>query len=200
MRDPSNTPAGPDPSNGRRRCSGHTRKGKPCGRPPIRGGTVCPTHGGGAPQVKAKAAERVAQQEFDQDMSRTLARLKVAPVDNPLVVLAELAGQAVAFKDALAERVNRLQDNIRYEDARGSEQLRSEVALWERALDRCERFCTSMARLRIDDRLAKVEEAQVELLLAALDAGLIAVDVDPGRRAEAKAAAARHLRSAEKAA
>jgi hypothetical protein len=162
------------------------------------GADVCRMHGGAAPQVKAKAAERVAQQEFDKAMSRTLASLNVAPVDNPLTVLAELAGQAVAFKDAIAERVNRLQDNIRYQDARGAEQLRSEVALWERALDRCERFCTSMARLRIDDRLAKVEEAQVELVLAALDAGLIAVNVDPSRRAEAKAAAARHLRSAEK--
>lgn len=171
-----------------------------CGNAPVRGAKVCRMHGGSAPQVKAKAAERAAEQEFDKAMTRTLATLKVTPVDNPLVVLAELAGQAVAFKDALAERVNNLKDNIRYTDARGSEQLRSEVALWERALDRCERFCTSMAKLRIDDRLARVEEAQVELLLAALDAGLIAVDVEPGRRSEAKAAAARHLRSAEKAA
>lgn len=186
--------------NTKLQCTATKRNKKRCGNAPVRGATVCRMHGGAAPQVQAKAAERVAQQEFDKEMERTLARLKVAPVDNPLTVLAELAGQAVAFKDALAERVNRLNDNIRYTDARGSEQLRSEVALWERALDRCERFCTSMARLRIDDRLAKVEEAQVELLLAALDAGLIAVDVEPGRRAEAKMAAARHLRSTEKAA
>ena len=182
----------------KRRCSGHsTSTGEPCGLSPVRGATVCHKHGGSAPQVKAKAAERVAQQEFDQEMSRTLAHLNVAPVDNPLAVLAELAGQAVAFKDALADRVNRLND-IRYEDLKGSEQLRSEVALWERALDRCERFVTSMARLKIDDRLVKVEEAQVDLLLAALDAGLVAVDVEPGRRVEAKAAAARHLRAVGK--
>lgn len=171
-----------------------------CRNTPVRGTNVCRMHGGSAPQVKAKAEERVAQQQFDEEMSRALARLKVAPVDNPLTVLAELAGQAVAFKDALAERVNRLNDDIRYEDMRGSEQLRSEVALWERALDRCERFVTSMARLKIDDRLAKVEEAQIELVLAALDAGLVAIDVAPDRRVAAKAAAARHLRAAENAA
>ncbi|MFJ5984325.1 hypothetical protein [Lentzea sp. NPDC092896] len=157
-------------------------------------------HGGSAPQVKAKAAERVAQQQFDKAMSQALASLDVAPVDNPLTVLAELAGQAVAFKNALAQRVNHLQDNIRYQDARGSEQLRSEVALWERALDRCERFCVSMARLNIDDRLVKVEEAQIELVLAALDAGLIAINVGHDQRIEAKVAAARHLRSVENAA
>lgn len=185
-------------SGTRRICGRMTRQKKPCTNSPVVGAEVCRMHGGAAPQVKRKAAERVAQQEFDKEMSRALARLDVAPVDNPLVVLAELAGQAVAFKNALAERVNHLNDNLRYTDARGSEQLRSEVALWERALDRCERFCTSMARLRIDDRLAKVEEAQIEMVLAALDAGLVAVNVEPSRRVEAKAAAARHLRSAEK--
>jgi hypothetical protein len=181
----------------RRRCTAHSSStGKPCGLSPAQGATVCHKHGGSAPQVKAKAAERAAEQEFEREMERVLARLDIAPVDNPLAVLAQLAGQAIAFKDALAERVNRL-SSIRYQDARGAEQLRSEVALFERALDRCERFVTSMARLKIDDRLARVEEAQVEALLAALDAGLTAVDVDPGRRAEAKAAAARHLRSVE---
>ena len=32
---------------------------KRCGNPPIRGGTVCKFHGGGAPQVKAVAARAV---------------------------------------------------------------------------------------------------------------------------------------------
>ncbi len=41
-------------------CRAHSsRTGKPCKRPAILGGTVCQTHGGRAPQVKAKAAERV---------------------------------------------------------------------------------------------------------------------------------------------
>lgn len=34
-------------------------KGVRCGRPPIPGGTVCRYHGGAAPQVKAKALERL---------------------------------------------------------------------------------------------------------------------------------------------
>lgn len=37
------------------KCSGHTRSGKPCGKYAIDGGTVCPTHGGRAPQVAARA-------------------------------------------------------------------------------------------------------------------------------------------------
>ena len=41
-------------------CTAHSaRTGKPCRRAPILGGTVCVTHGGAAPQVKAKAKERL---------------------------------------------------------------------------------------------------------------------------------------------
>jgi hypothetical protein len=43
------------------RCSAHSsRTGEQCKRYAIAGGTVCPTHGGSAPQVKRKAAERLA--------------------------------------------------------------------------------------------------------------------------------------------
>src|SRR5689334_2685358 len=112
------------------KCKGTNRRtGKPCGNYPIKGAKVCRSHGGSAPQVRAKAAERVAEQQFEKKMGRELARLDVEPVGDPLTALSMLAGQAVAFKDALAERVNELKA-IRYEDARGSEQLRSEVALW----------------------------------------------------------------------
>src|SRR5512139_3772696 len=42
------------------KCAAHSsRTGKPCGRPPIVGGTVCATHGGSAPQVQQKARERL---------------------------------------------------------------------------------------------------------------------------------------------
>jgi len=46
--------------NGRRKCKAHKKDGSPCGRWPIRGATVCHTHGGAAPQVKLAAARRLA--------------------------------------------------------------------------------------------------------------------------------------------
>lgn len=42
-----------------RRCTAKNRQGERCGKPPIRGGTVCRMHGGAAPQVEAKAEERL---------------------------------------------------------------------------------------------------------------------------------------------
>lgn len=41
-------------------CTAHTSSGKPCKRWAIVGGTVCPTHGGSAPQVREAARRRIA--------------------------------------------------------------------------------------------------------------------------------------------
>jgi hypothetical protein len=46
-----------DPMHG---CSARRKNGMPCGNRAIQGGTVCRMHGGSAPQVRAKAAERLA--------------------------------------------------------------------------------------------------------------------------------------------
>lgn len=41
------------------RCSAHTSAGNPCKNRPINGSNVCRVHGGSAPQVRAKAQERI---------------------------------------------------------------------------------------------------------------------------------------------
>lgn len=40
-------------------CTAHRTNGDPCKRRPIKGGTVCATHGGRAPQVKEAARRRI---------------------------------------------------------------------------------------------------------------------------------------------
>jgi hypothetical protein len=54
-----NVPAGAVPSV---KCAATNRAGDPCGRWAIVGGSVCPTHGGSAPQVIAAARERIQSQ------------------------------------------------------------------------------------------------------------------------------------------
>ncbi|HEX7349600.1 hypothetical protein [Brachybacterium sp.] len=69
------------------RCSATAKStGKPCGRWAIDGGSTCPMHGSSAPQVKAKAAQRVAEEKAAAKM-----RLFAAPVDiDPANALLEL--------------------------------------------------------------------------------------------------------------
>ncbi len=42
-------------------CKATNRQGLPCRQPAIRGGAVCKAHGGSAPQVRAKAAQRLLE-------------------------------------------------------------------------------------------------------------------------------------------
>ena len=67
-----------------RRCTAKNRKGEPCGRPPIKGGFVCMTHGGNLPQVRAKANQRIKDMladAIDPDNSmREAARLAYSDV------------------------------------------------------------------------------------------------------------------------
>lgn len=67
-------------STPKRRCNGKNKRGQPCGRPPIRGGFVCPLHGGGAPQVRAKANERLADLIDPDRLLRTAAALAYSDI------------------------------------------------------------------------------------------------------------------------
>lgn len=178
-------------SGERKKCTGRSAGGtRPCGNWPITGGNVCRKHGGAAPQVKAAAIRRTAE----ADVQRGLARLDVTPIGDPFEQLSALAGQVVAWKDALAGKVNEL-TTLRYEAmGAGTEQLRAEVALFERALDRCASVLGLIAKLNIDERLAKISERQAEAVVRAVDAAIAAAGITGPAAAEARSVAARELR------
>lgn len=146
----------------------------------------CRKHLGNAPTV-AKAAER----ERLEDRARAeLARLDVTPVDNPLEELQKLAGRVLAWEEVIGGLVNGL-SGIRYESEHGGEQLRAEVALLERAMDRCERVLVAMARLNIDERLVRVTERQGSLLVEAVKGALDDLGIDRSGEAVRRAVARR---------
>ncbi|MCX5285682.1 hypothetical protein [Streptomyces sp. NBC_00198] len=183
-----------------RRCTAHKKgdageKGPRCKAWALKGQTVCRVHGGSAPQNRAAGERRVTEARLEEETRRALAILDVPPVDNPLTALSELAGQVIAWKNRLAERVNQL-ENIRYTDDKRSEQLRSEVALYERAMDRCVNVLGTIGRLRIDERLAAISEQQATTVIGAIEAALTHAGVTGAEATAAKAVAARHLRSA----
>jgi hypothetical protein len=59
-------------------CRAHSsRSGKPCGNFAIKGGAVCPMHGGSAPQVKRAAERRLAGAATEALGARAAARLGI---------------------------------------------------------------------------------------------------------------------------
>lgn len=130
-----------------------------CQRYPADGFTVCKWHGGGLPQVKRRAAERLAE----QNLKKQHAGMRIKPIENPLSELQKLAGEVVAWKQLLAEQVQNLQ-TMRYEgQGNVGEQLRAEVALFERSMDRCTTTLSAIAKLNIDERLVRIKEREADL-------------------------------------
>lgn len=110
----------------------------------------------------------------ESKIRKALDEHEVPDVENPLLELQRLTAQAVAFKDWAARHVAALEDRIRFTDDKGGEQLRAEVAVYERAMDRAAKLCESWARLGLDAMLAamqvRVTEQQTAVMVRGLDA------------------------------
>lgn len=150
----------------RPKCTGHSSQtGKPCKNWPVRGATVCHAHGGRARQVRRKAKERQVEEQAQQAMERYGA--KAEPVTDPLSALLLLAGEITQFKDYLGRLVTDLRaESWRYRGEQ-AEQLRAEVALYERALDRTARVLVDINRLGLEERQVRVAEQHGELFASA---------------------------------
>jgi hypothetical protein len=181
----------------RQKCRGRSKRtGQPCQKWPVKGHLVCRNHGAASPQAQAKAAERAVEAEVQQEMAKAIERYGITAVEDPLTALKLMAGEVLAWKDAIREHVHRLTD-LRYGGEYG-EQLRAEGAVFERAMDRCVSTLGVIAKLNIDDRLAAVTERQAQMLedalFAAFDAaGLTMADVDTKRSVARAFASQLHL-------
>lgn len=174
------------------KCKGTAKStGKRCTKNAIPGGTVCYTHGGAARQVKAAAQIRLVEQEARTTFGRLTDNS--TPVTNPLTALSDLAGHAKSWMEFLAGKIADLQ-RLAYESPTGGEQIKGEIVLFERAMDRLNTVLATVARLNIDERLVAISEKQADMVIAALNAGLDAAGVGKDMRAVAKQAAARHLK------
>lgn len=185
-----------------RRCHGKSldadgHRTQPCKLWAIAGLTLCYRHGGSNRIMRAAGARRVAEDKVEKKARKLVDLFDVEPVDNPLEALARHVGEEILFKDILASLVKELHvEEIRYTDARGSEQLRSEIVVYERALGRVGDRLVAYAKLGIDERLVKIEEGKASMVMDAINA-VIAYFLDGGKSsAEARQIGARHLRAA----
>lgn len=152
---------------------------------------ACRLHGGNTASQVTGAERR----QVEDGARRILADLgAAAPIENPLFALQQLAGEVLAFRDALRSMVEKL-TGVRYSGEAG-EGIRGEVVLYERALDRCTRILVDIARLNLDERLARISERQADIVVEVLQAGLKAAGIGPGSQQdqEARRAVAAALR------
>jgi hypothetical protein len=163
----------------RRECNSPRKDGNPChSHHLVTGQDKCRMHLG------RKAQPVIAEARLQEQAERLLYQRDAAPVTDPLSALQRLAGRAAAWEDIIGEKVNELR-SLRY-STEGGEQLRAEIAVMERAMDRLGKLLVDIAKLNIEGRLATVREATAVMLEQALAAALASsgCDLDGQQRAQ----------------
>jgi hypothetical protein len=123
--------------------------------------------------------------------------VKIRPVENPLAMYAEFAGRVMAWMNALDALVGEL-GSPSYSGGEGvGEQIRGEVQIFERAMDRCNTVLATYARLNIDERLVAITASQKAMVVGAIERALAAAGLTGAAAADAKKVVARHLRSVD---
>lgn len=178
------------------RCGGKKKQGGGFCTQPAGWGTdhpgvgCCKLHGGCTPNQSAAAV----RQKAEADARQVLADLEVAPVGDPFAALLRLAGQVLAWQEATARLVNEL-ETVRYRGANGAEQLRAEVVLYERAMDRAATVLAVIGRLNIDERLTRISEQQANMIYGAVMTALRVAGLSPEQQDRVKPEIARQLRA-----
>jgi hypothetical protein len=131
------------------------------------GQLVCIKHGNGNPDTRSKAKVRHAEAQARYQLQKRLDRDGVYKMADAIEEIELIAGEAIAFKNICRARVEALKEDWRYSSSAG-EQLRAEVALYERAIDRCEKILANYVRLGISDRRVKIAEAQALMLVGVI--------------------------------
>ncbi len=88
---------------------------------------------------------------------------------NALVQMSELVQRITDWERASFERLHRIpEQDWRYQDRGRAEQVRSEVLVYERALDRATNALARVSKMAIDKKLTALGKAQTELMIKML--------------------------------
>lgn len=162
------------------KCTAHRIDGQPCGMNPATGIDVCKRHGGAAAQVKAKAAERLAEQRA-RDLAVTLGvAVEIDPREAILQHIHWSWGHVLYFR----ARVQALDPEALIWGATGTRtghgpegpiDVTDESAaahmwlrLYDAERDRHARLCLDAIKVGLDERRVRLEESKAELLIEGL--------------------------------
>ena len=194
--------------DGRLICGAKKKNLDPCGASPVQGASRCGNHGGKAPQVQAKARERI----IEENARGILGRIDpTAPMTHPVETLMKLISMKWAEVIWLRSKVQELDDEdltwgrTQHETGVGpegpidKETYKSEVHVWWKLLRESENqlanWTAAAAKAGVDERLAKVTEDTANEFHKALTRILEALELTTDQRAKIPEVVPRILRS-----
>lgn len=178
---PASDPKDDDPTAPRRKCAKKTRSGKPCNRWAIKGGKVCPMHGGSAPQVKAAAARRLAIVKVQEYMTNQNDGL---PLVDPLKGLLRQIQLSARMVEILTSLVNDLEvgeegrtfhpleNRLVVANHQGDMRQHVFVQMYGEWSDRHARHCKMALDAGVAERQVQIAEEQGQLIVRLLAASI----------------------------
>lgn len=165
--------------NGRMSCNYHSRLGLPCRNPRVTGTNGCARH------IPSEIL-RADRQRFlaKKELAKELADIEIEDIGNPIDRLAELAAQQLAWKDHLASIVSGMENEYRYTDAKGSEQLDSRVKLYQEALKESQRQLDRLVSLGFEEERLRLDERRAVLVTEFVTQVLQGLGLDPSQARE----------------
>lgn len=177
------------------KCSAHTSAGNPCKNNAIRGGTVCHKHGGSAPQVRAKAEQRVAKMKVG-DALRKMGVDHVDPMDGLLKEVTRSASLLNVYSSLVSE-LETQKDGIYGANHLNDFEPHVLVLMFNNERDRFAKLCKMAIDAGLEERTVQLAEQQANLMVQViqrvLDDPQLALTRE--QRAAGRQVSARHLRA-----
>lgn len=162
-------------------CTAHTTRGKPCGKTPGVGLTVCKYHGGGTAAARAAGQRRVTEAAATAEAARFATRRDIHPADALLELVQWTAGEV----DYWRTKVDQLDDD----ELAGSLVTKTEqgidkgqptdietkeaaehiyIRMLAKASDRLATYAAAALRAGVEERRVKLAENQGQLVAAVI--------------------------------
>jgi hypothetical protein len=158
---------------------------------------VAENHQASQRRTKGAFVEEAMEEQLAEVMTEHGQRLASPPaIGDPLEALLKLADQVVELCAIMRDRVSELNmDQWRYAHNRVGEQIRTEVYLYERALDRAGKMLVSIAKLRIAEHKVQLDAEMAAIIERALGLALEASGLDLVAQHKARETLSRELAS-----
>lgn len=177
------------------RCTAHSksRDGGQCGNWAIHGGTVCRYHGGAAPRVKAKAAERLIDAAVARAAETYGLPVTTTPDQALLDEVHRTAGHIAWLRAKIADVSDddlvwgRTRDKTGGEDRGITHEAKPNawLELYHRERAHLVRVCAEAIKAGIEERRVRLAEAQGALVADVIRAILTDLDLTPEQTAKA---------------
>lgn len=151
-----------------RRCTAHRRDGTRCRRWAIRGGVVCPAHGGSAPHVRRAGRRRAERDKAVQAVATLGLRRDVSPHEALLEEVHRTAGHVAWLGQVVGEL-----------DKGDVERGSGWVDVYRDEREHLRRVCDSAVRSGVEEHQVRLQEQMAQEVATRIRRVLVDVGVDP---------------------